>query len=38
MNKETPALFDTLDKINLTDVHRMFYPNASVYTVFSSVH
>ena len=38
MNKETPALFDALDKINLTDVFRMFYPNASVYTGFSRVH
>ena len=38
MNKETPALFDTLDKMNSTDVYRTFYPNASVYTVFPSVH
>ena len=38
MNNETPVLFDTLDKMNLTDVYRTFYPNASVYTVLSSVH
>ena len=36
MNKETQALNDTLDEMELTDIIRTFYPNAEEYTFFSS--
>ena len=35
-NKETAALNDTLDQIDLTDILRAFYPKAAEYTFFSS--
>ena len=37
INKETPVLNDTLDKMNLIDIFRTFHPNAEKYT-FSSAH
>ena len=37
INRETPVLNDTLDKMNLIDIFRTFHPNAE-YTFFSSVH
>ena len=38
INKETIALKDTLDQMNLTDIFRTFHPKAVIYTFFSSVH
>ena len=38
INKETQALNDTLDKIELIDIYRTFYPKAAEYTFFSSTH
>ena len=38
MNKETTALNDTLDGMDLTDIFRTFYPKAEEYTFFSSAH
>ena len=38
INKETQALNDTLDQINLTDIYRTFHPKAAEYTFFSSAH
>ena len=37
INKETQALNDTLDEMNLIDTFRKFHPNAEEYT-FSSTH
>ena len=37
INKETQALNDTLDEMNLIDTFRKFHPNAEEYT-FSSAH
>ena len=37
INKETQALNDTLDEMDLIDIFRTFHPNAEEYT-FSSVH
>ena len=36
--KETQALNDTLDLMNLTDIHRTFHSKAAEYTFFSSAH
>ena len=36
-NKETMALNDTLDHMDLTDIFRTFYPKAE-YTFFPSAH
>ena len=36
INKETQALNDTLDQIDLTDIYRAFHPKAAEYTFFSS--
>ena len=36
INKETQALNDTLDQIDLTDIYRTFHPKAAEYTFFSS--
>ena len=38
MNKETKALNDTLDQMDLKDIFRTFHTKAAEYTFFSSVH
>ena len=38
INKETEALNDTIDQIDLTDIYRTFHPKTADYTFFSSVH
>ena len=38
INKETQALNDTLNKIDLIDIYRTFHPKTTEYTFFSSVH
>ena len=38
INKETQALNDTIDQIDLIDTYRTFYQNTAVYTFFSSTH
>ena len=37
INKETQALNDTLNKMNLIDIYRIFHPKTTEYTFFSSV-
>ena len=38
INKETQALNDTLDQMDLTDIYRTFHPKTTEYTFFSSAH
>ena len=38
INKETQALNDTLNKMDLTGIYRTFHPRATKYTFFSSAH
>ena len=38
INKETQALNDTLNKIDLIDIYRTFHPKTTEYTFFSSAH
>ena len=38
INKETMALNDTLDQMDLTHIFRTFHPKAAEYTFFSSAH
>ena len=38
INKETQALNDTLDKMDLTDIYRTFLPKTIEYNFFSSAH
>ena len=38
INKETQALNDTTDQIDLMDIYRTFYPKTADYTFFSSAH
>ena len=38
INKETQALNETLDQMDLIDIFRTFHPNAEEYTFFSNVH
>ena len=38
INKETMALNDTPDQMNLTDIFRTIHPKAAEYTFFSSAH
>ena len=38
INKETMALNDTLDQMDLTDIFRTFHPKAVEYTFFPSAH
>ena len=36
--KETQALNDTMDQLDLTDIHRAFHPKTMDFTFFSSAH
>ena len=38
INKETEALNDTVDQIDLIDIYRTFHPKTAEYTFFSSAH
>ena len=38
INKETEALNDTIDQIDLIDIYRTFHPKTADYTFFSNVH
>ena len=38
INKETQALNDTLNKMDLIDSYRIFHPKTTEYTCFSSAH
>ena len=38
INKETQALNDTLNKMNLIDIFRTFHPKTTEYTFFSSAN
>ena len=38
INKETQALNDTIDQIDLIDIYRTFHPKTADYIFFSSVH
>ena len=38
INKETEALKDTIDQIDLIDIYRTFHPKTADYTFFSSAH
>ena len=38
MNKETQALNDTVNKMDLIDIYRTFHPKTTEYTFFSSAH
>ena len=38
VNKETRALNDTLDQMDLTDTFRTLHPKATEYTFFSNAH
>ena len=38
INKETQALNETLDQMDLVDIFRAFHPNAEEYTFFLSAH
>ena len=38
INKETQALNDTINQIDLMDIHRTFHPKTADYTFFSSAH
>ena len=38
INKETQTLNDTIDQIELIDIHRIFHPKTMNFTFFSSVH
>ena len=38
INKETQALNDTLNKMDLIDIHRTFHPKTTEYTFFSGSH
>ena len=38
INKETQALNDTIDQIDVIDIYRTFYPKPADYTFFSSAH
>ena len=38
INKETQALNDTLDKMDLIDIYRTFHPKTTEYTLFSSAY
>ena len=38
INKETQALNDTIDQIDLVDIYRTFHPKTADYTFFSNAH
>ena len=38
INKETQALDNTLNKMDLIDIYRTFHPVTTEYTFFSSAH
>ena len=38
INKETKALNDTLNKMDLIDIYRTLHPKTTEYTLFSSAH
>ena len=38
INKETQALNDTLDEMDLNNIFRTFHPNAEEYTFLSTTH
>ena len=38
INKETQALNDTLNNMDLIDIYRTFHPKTTAYTFFSSAH
>ena len=38
INKETQALNDTLNMMDLIDIYRTFHPKTTEYTFFSSAH
>ena len=38
INKETQALNDTLDKMDLIDIYRTFHPKITEYNFFTSAH
>ena len=38
INKETQALNDALNQMDLIDIYRTFHPKATDYTFFSSAH
>ena len=38
INKETQALSDTLNKMDIIDIYRTFHPKPTEYTFFSSAH
>ena len=38
INKETQALDDTIDQIDLIDIYRTFHPKTEDYTFFSNAH
>ena len=38
INKETQALNEALDQMDLIDIYRAFHPKAAEYTFFSSTH
>ena len=38
IKKESQALNDTLEQMDLTDIYRAFHLKAAEYTFFSSVH
>ena len=38
INKETQALNNTIDQIDLIDIYRTFHPKVAEYTFFSSAH
>ena len=38
INKETQTLNDTIDRLDLIDIYRTFYPKTMNFTFFSSAH
>ena len=38
INKETQALNDTLDQMDLTDIYKTFHPKTTEYTFCSGTH